>query len=357
MSKSKSIKRANDTTTSLADILISEGAKSLVPGASLAYELSKLMFKHAYQFHQDTVESRLEMFHNALLNDQIGENTSLNEDEFLNKQFDIEDYYLLLDSCVRDMEGEKAKIYANLMRSLVDRKINPSKRRDLIQTLREITFSEVNIIRKVYIHKRFRIMSPQLGPDLRSREAGGRASDGRLINRLKYNGLITESDEQLTDFANELIQLVFPESDLAPEAIGATEASGLKLLILCYRLDDQHSLEVINALQQILDGMRIESSPIAIGKANANVAAMMNAAGILLVDDSDTFQKHVDWKAVEIFAEKRPLYRLNITRNDVPMDNVPIAEEYSLNGKDKMQIRTELSRYVELVLNSTFINE
>ena len=241
MTKSRSIRGANKTTTSFAEILAAEGIKALAPGLSIPYELGKLMFSHVKQFRQDKVESRLKIFQEALLRDSIEDTTSL-DNKFLNKQFDIDDYHLLLESCVRDIEDEKAEVYANLMRSLIDRRIMPERRRDIIQVAKELSSYEISLLRRAYIHSRFRIFGVQSGPDFRSIDSGGRASDRRLVHKLIYHGLTDEKTGKLTKFAEELVELVFPEAELLPESIGAVQVSGLKVIILCYRLDDQWSL-------------------------------------------------------------------------------------------------------------------
>ncbi|PYE33368.1 hypothetical protein DFP83_104208 [Idiomarina fontislapidosi] len=353
MTKSRSIRRANKTTTSLAEILAAEGIRTIVPGLSISYELGKLMFNHAKQFRQDQVESRLELFHEALLSDNVESEPSL-DSKFLNKQFDIDDYHLLLESCVRDIEDEKAEVYANLMRSLIDRRIMPERRRDIIQMVRELSSYEIRLLRQGYIHSRFRMFGVQSGPDFKSVDSGGRASDRRSVNKFTYHGLTDERTGKLTKFAEELIELVFPETELLPESIGAVQASGLKVLILCYRLDDQWSLDVTEAIQQALDRMATESFPVALLKANATIGHTMHQAGILIVDDSDAFKNNVDWEAVRMFSEKRPLLRINIRDNNVDIGNARVLDEYDIVGSSKQEVRDELERLFKSLLQHDY---
>lgn len=76
----------------------------------------------------------------------------------------------------------------------------------------------------------------------------------------------------------------------------------------------------------------------------------MHQAGILIVDDSDAFKNNVDWEAVRMFSEKRPLLRINIRNNNVSNEKARVLDEYDIVGSSKQEVRDELGQLFRSLL-------
>ena len=93
--KNKSISRTKRSTAKISDLLAREGVATLVPGGGLLYDAGKALFQHGKQYFKDRTEIRLKEFHQALLTGDFNEKEF---EQFLGKEFDLDDYYSILSS-------------------------------------------------------------------------------------------------------------------------------------------------------------------------------------------------------------------------------------------------------------------
>jgi len=153
--KNKSISRSKKSAVKLVDFLAEEAA-SVVPGGASAYKVGKHLFNHAKQFITDQREERLEDFHKRILSE--GDNNYW--EEVKDKEFQIDEYYSLLNFVVQDEEEQKVKFYADLFRLLLLRKLPEEYRDHIIRSARELKYSDIELLRQIYINDKYVFKSP-----------------------------------------------------------------------------------------------------------------------------------------------------------------------------------------------------
>ena len=289
MDKGKSLVRTNEDVITLGDILLKEGLGTILPGYGLVHELTKLMLGQVQQYNQGKLESRIQKFHEALLTDKVDDFSAETGEAFLQKEFSMEDYHALLESCARDLEEEKSELYGNLMRSLIDRKIAPSKRREFILLVRDLGIRELKFLRVNYIRSKYAVRTLNGFPvsvDKVTNSPG--APCEQIADKLIYHGLVDKQKEALNRLAMDFVEHIYPEPHLTPDSIGLVQPSGVRILIISYRLDDERNLKAANALSDALwKYKKITSSMIALTRGKSRAASLTSNAGVLLVDDFD----------------------------------------------------------------------
>ena len=145
MKNDKSISRTKKSTAKVSDFLVREGAATLMPGGGLLYDAGKALFDHGKAYFHDRTENRLEEFHQALLTGDLNEKEFK---EFLDIEFDLDDYYAVLTSCAQDIEDEKTRIYSQLMQSLIKNTIKTDIRRHFVTSSKSLTFQDLCFFKK-----------------------------------------------------------------------------------------------------------------------------------------------------------------------------------------------------------------
>ena len=244
--KAKSLVRAKKTSSSIVDMVGREVCATVVPVVGgVAYDTVKAMFNHGKEYIKDRNDTRIEDFHTVLLTGEFNQPY----EEFIEKPFELGDYHALLNSCVQDMEDEKVSFYGTLMKSLISLNLKENDRRHFVKACRELSFSELQFLRKIYVHSEFRIWSEYAIP-----EKGGaeflktkKPIELLILDRLKAFGLINYEKSEMTELGKNFIEAVFSKPQLKPKAIGLEEFSGVNVVVISYKLsDDFHSSTALN---------------------------------------------------------------------------------------------------------------
>lgn len=345
MDRNKSISRAKKTTIRVSDFILREGAAALVPGGGLFYDAGKALLQHGKQYFQDRTEIRLDEFHQAILTGNFKEEEF---EQFLDKDFDLEDYYAVLASCVQDIEDEKTRIYSRLMKSLILDSIEPKIRRHFITSSKDLKYDELCFLRNLFINSKYDLMTAGgISQQVKNLLSSKDVFIDLTIENLVSSGFIEKNRTGLTKIGEKFVISIFPKNDLIPEAIGRKPWTGINIVIVSYQLaDDQHNA-VCMEIQNELWKRNIKSS-IHIIDQNS-IKTMFYGAGVLVVGDKAIEEKHL--KALENFSQKKPLVRLNIDEkcSQVELKEIEFSEEFTLNSAELPDIRGELTAFISRI--------
>lgn len=343
MNRSKSLNRSKNSVITVADLLAKEGLTAIIPAGGLIYDISKSLAQHGRNYFIGRTEDRLEEFHERLLNEHQDENEIQG---FINKEFSLDDYYAILSSCTQDIENEKVTIYANLLRGIIEGRIEPKIKRHFITTCKDLTFTELHFLKEVYINSEFDLMTP----------GGTRAQVSTLlstkdffksvtISKLIQLGYIDKECRHITPMAKQLIKLIFEKESLSPEAVGRSEFSGINILIISYQLGDNIHNKVVQGIQDSLWSNNIKSS---ISILDERLLRSMHnySAAALIVDDKKIIDKYIP--SLIKFSEHKPLIKINISEAGMmnSVGGVNFIEQLKLDSLDRTSVKQSVSEFI-----------
>jgi hypothetical protein len=347
MKKNKSISRSKKSIVKVSDFLAREGVAALVPGGGLFYDATKALFQHGKQYFHDRTEDRIEEFHQALLTGNFDEKEF---EKFLDKEFDLDDYYAVLSSCVQDIEDEKIRIYSQLMQSLMMNIIKPNIRRHFITSSKYLSFQDLCFLRELYINSKYDLMtvggsSQQVKNLLSTVDIFKDLTIEKLISR----GFIHKNKSRITPVGEQYTESIFPTNELKPESIGRKPWTGINIVIVSYQLGDQQHNIVSKEVQEALWKTHIKSS-IHIIDQKRPTTSLFYGAGVLLVGEKiieDNYKK-----SLETFSRKKPLIRLNLNENasKVELKEIKFVEEFTLQSSKTDEIRRDINNFISKIL-------
>ncbi|OAI19674.1 MULTISPECIES: hypothetical protein [Methylomonas] len=247
----KSLDRSKKTATTIAELLAKEGLSSVIPFGGLLYDASKALILHTRNYISDRTNDRMEDFCEHLISGRASDEELK---VFLEKKFDMDDYYAVLSSCMQDIENEKVLIYSELMKGLIEGDFSPEIRRYFIKSCKELTFAELSFLREIYINSEY-VMMPHSGcvtgtahqvkQILTTNDPFRRITIERLISL----GFVNNQLNEMTPLGKKFGLVLFPSESLTPESINRKRFSGHHVLIASYQLSDQNHVSLAMQLQ------------------------------------------------------------------------------------------------------------
>jgi hypothetical protein len=344
MDRTKSLSRSKKSAITVADLLAKEGFTAIIPAGGLIYDMTKSLVKHSRDYFIDRTEDRLENFHDALLKEHQDEEKI---QDFINKEFNLDDYHAILSSCTQDIENEKVSIYASLLRGIIENKIEPNVKRHFITSTKDLTFTELYFLKEVYINSNFDLMT-----------AGGTAAQvstllstkdlfkNITINKLIQLGYINEERSQITSMSKQFVQLIFDKESLLPKAIGRSEFSRINVLIVSYQFGDSTHSKVVQSIQESLWSNNIKSSMQIIDERYLQMLHYYSAA-VLIVDEKIIDDKYI--VSLSKFSKQKPLIKINISDSGLSnsVGGVHFSDELKLDNLDRASIQSSVSEYIQ----------
>lgn len=347
MSREKSIVRSKKSAVTIADLLAKEGATAIIPGGGLIYDVAKALISHGKNYFSDRTENRMEDFHKALL---IGKGSEDDLLKFIKKEFDLDDYYAVLSSCVQDIENEKVAIYSQLLHGLIEKELDSKIRRHFIKSCKELTYSELCFLKDLYINSKHDMMTVggtrQQVKDMLN--VGGPLR--RLtIDKLSFSGFLEKDGNSITTMAETFISTIFPSESLSPEALGRKPFSGINVVIVSHQLGEEMHTMVTTEVQEAFWSNQVKSSIHIIDKRRMS-NSYLYGAGVLIVDCKPIESQYLE--ALAEFSKKKPLIRLNIDEQSKCNDIVGIefAGELTLSSKKRLEVRKEVTEYISSIM-------
>jgi hypothetical protein len=189
------------------------------PAGKMSYEFSKLALTNVQDFIKEREQERFQIFHETLL---AGELEGNKMEEFLQKDINSEDYYILLKAAIQDDENQKARHYAELLRKIALKEVTDEHKLYLMKTVREMTYFEIDLIRNVYIYANYNLI-PAFGPTqkLSTLFLGGGFQTKIAVENLIRMGLLKKGDTDIstTDVTSLAAKSLFSTSELTPDSI------------------------------------------------------------------------------------------------------------------------------------------
>lgn len=343
MDREKSLIRSKKSAITVAEILAKEGLTALVPGGGLVYDITKSLVQHGRNYFMDRTENRLNEFHEVLLNETPDEEKVK---DFINKEFDLDDYHAILSSCTQDIENEKVSIYANLMRGIIEQKIGPKIKRHFITSCKDLTFTELCFLKEAYINSKFDLMTPggttqQISALLKTNEFFRSIT----IDKLVQLGYIDKEYSKITSMSEQLISIIFDKESISPKSIGRTQYSGVNVLIVSYQLGDSVHHKVTQDIQESLWSHQIKSAIHVLDDHSIRGMHLYSAA-VLVVDDKEINDKHIE--SLIKFSDKKPLFKINISNGGKSnhVGGVHFHDELDLGCLERASINKVISEYI-----------
>lgn len=233
-------------------------------------------------------KARLDEFYKSLLNGKATKEQREYEDMFKKTE---EQYFALLNLAIEDDEREKAPIYANVYRSILEEKIPPLLYKRLIRLAKELPYNAIEILAKIHIFKSYYTKNKTL-----NYYVGELKKDcGYELNILTQNNIINPPSGLIydisinQDFFNQIIKSFFKDEDLLPEKYNICVYS-LNTMII-YDLTSNLSKE-ITFLENLLDRVNIKNVgnySYAINKNELNKIMVANNINeiVVLIDSSN----------------------------------------------------------------------
>lgn len=183
--KKESISRSKKTVVRLVDFLAEEGM-SKIPSGTRLYKCSKILLKHAVKFFTDSRDIRIKEFHETILEGIDPDK----QDNLLNKEFSIADYYSILNHILQDEEDTKIQVYAKIFKGIILGLIPLKYKIHIIKSTRELKFSDFELMRLLYINDKYEFITP-----------------GNRINQIKQ---LTDTNDPIKSYSiQSLIRLGF----------------------------------------------------------------------------------------------------------------------------------------------------
>jgi hypothetical protein len=213
----------------------------------------------------------------------------------------------LLNSCIQDIEEEKAEIYGKFLKGLIyNPELSKENKRAMILLIKELSINDITILKKVYIHARYNINNNN--GNIRDLINSNNHEMRIAKNKFTFHSLIDTDDYQISEFAVLFIKTIFNADELTPENVGLKEWQDIKVCIISYRLKDPVHVEITTQIGKILYEERISSVIVALVKKN--IMGYMYSAGVLILDNHKIEDEHI--KILNEFSNKRPLFILEI---------------------------------------------
>jgi len=339
-SETKSLERSLKTTLSLGDVLIEEGVK-IVPGGELAYKLVKVLGQHARQFYQERTERRLEDFHGKILTGIPQQS----QEDFLRRQFSLDDYYSILHRLVQDEENEKIGIYAKLFQSLVLQALPPDWKTTILKAARELSFSDFDLMRRIYVSDKFDLIgcSNKRSQIERFTKTNDPTMSASIENLIRLGFLSRQDPPMPTRTLRSSAEAVYDASQLTPESIGGkvqTIASERDTIIfVCDPLGDMNYFARITALR---DALLREDILSRIAAPITAIGGYLTIVGVCIGTSGSTIEN------VKQFVSLDHKIVVQIILPGGEGQNIPIDNASVFNLSGTADPTYEISRFVDM---------
>jgi len=219
-------KKDSENLLKIADVL-AKFSTSLTPGGQATYEISKIALQKVRDFVYQRFEKRLLDFHKNLLY----KNDALNE-ELENCEIEDTNYHALLDACISEFESEKTTAYATLARSIALRKVDAKHRRYFIQSLKTISWDQLEFLRLLYVITKFTVISNGAIPHPRHMLKTNQQDplNQLIVKNLTMKGFLDEVN--ISKMGLDFVEACLTQEELSPHAYSFTHSNPNNCMII-----------------------------------------------------------------------------------------------------------------------------
>lgn len=312
---------------------------SAVPIPPLVSEVAKLGLEKIFSYVRQRDEQRILEFYRAFLY-----RNELPDEDILEAEIEESNFHALLNACVSDIEEEKTVPYANLTRSIALGRVSPELRRHFILTLRDLSWEELDLLRRIYVVTTHPIV-PKRGKDFDVSHLltyyPNQMSETLAVANLKTKGMV--EDEKLSSAGSSFVTACSNEDDLEPTIYGYKVWSGYTCLIL-HLSGKRFSNSESEMLAASLRTACIHSHSVtAIGgfetRRDDALSRLRTNCCVILIDEEFEVTT-ASLEAISKIAETRPV--VQVLNNRKAIDEEPFARlatiRRDLNKDDAWQV-------------------
>lgn len=201
---------------------------SAVPIPPLVSEVAKLGLEKIFTYVRQRDEQRILEFYRAFLY-----RNEMPDERILDAEIEESNFHALLNACVSDIEEEKTVPYANLTRSIALGRVDPELRRNFILTLRDLSWEELDLLRRIYVVSKHAVI-PKRGKDfdvsLLLDYHPSQISETLAVANLKAKGMV--ENEKISSAGSSFVTACSNNDDLEPGVYDYKVWSGFTCLIL-----------------------------------------------------------------------------------------------------------------------------
>lgn len=231
-----------------------------------------------------------------------------------------EDFLAMLRALEMDIEAEKATVYGRLACSIATGKTAGHLKRHFIKALSDLSFGQVDLLRRALITERHHVFPGTGGGNLDPKEFL-RLQSKSSINRQTFErwGLIEEKGLSLA--GRRFVEACFTSDELAPSSVGFQEWAKGRIHIVCNEMGAPSCHSVLVQLTE--DGHRraihVHNSAALRGRSNR----LLTPGPVMVVLLTDKPQRLADeWTTVEDTIRGRVLAVVATTDPNAPL---PVA--------------------------------
>lgn len=208
-----------------------------------------------------------------------------------------EDFLAMLRALEVDIEAEKATVYGRLACSIATGKTAGHLKRQFIKALSDLSFGQVDLLRRAWIAERHRVFPGTGGGDLDPKEFLGLRSKSS-INRQTFErwGLIEEKGLSLA--GRRFVEACFTSEDLVPSSVGFQEWAKGHIHIVCNEMDTPSCHDFLLKLEAEghREAIHVHNSAAFRGRPNR----LLTSGSVMVVLLTDKPQRLSDeWATVE----------------------------------------------------------
>jgi hypothetical protein len=245
-------KARNVTSLAQLGFAAAKAAASLVavpygPLGAFSVESLKIIVDHIHRYREDQVQHRLAAFARMILETNL---TDVPEDLF-EREIDQADFHAVITALINDEDDEKAALYAQTLKTLLAQEVPDHYRRYIIRTVRALTWTELELARRLYIHHHFRFPTYNASPSDPAEQVSRLLARPDALQRvalqsLRSHALLADSPAnpagaprgqalaptpQPTELLETIVTAAYPAAALLPAALGFRERSPIADLL------------------------------------------------------------------------------------------------------------------------------
>jgi hypothetical protein len=130
-----------------------------------------------------------------------------------------DDFLAMVRALELDIEAEKATVYGRLACSIATGKVKGHLKRHFIKSLSDLSFGQVDLLRRAWIAKRYDVYPGTGGGSREPKEFLGLGSR-TSINRLTFERLGMLDEKELSQTGNQFVETCFRSDELNPSMVG-----------------------------------------------------------------------------------------------------------------------------------------
>jgi hypothetical protein len=233
-----------------------------------------------------------------------------------------EDFLAMVRALELDIEAEKATLYGRLASSIATGKIAGHLKREFMRALSDLSFAQVELLRRALIAGRHQIFPGIGGGNLDPKEfLGLNGKPG--FNRKTFERWALLDEKGLSLMGRKFVEACFASGELEPSAVGFQKWAKGQIHIVCNEMDTPACYDFLLKLDEVghAKAIRVHHGAALLGRSNR----LLTPGPVMVVLLTDKPQRLADeWTTVEDAIRGRALTVVAMTNPSAP---VPAAME------------------------------